>query len=139
VNSPGKTAVVDHILCPFNSITKEIFFQEIITTSYDVYFEGKKVARDTISADVRDMLYSKGFSFIKPRETVFRARRRVFGIEISVQRNYKKKEIKELVIAIPSSSQSELLEKRRIIISGIKAILPNIELKIATSDKYVRC
>jgi hypothetical protein len=131
--------VVDHILCPYTPITKEIFFREIQSDIYNIAKDGKNVAAQQLSKELREKLISMGFVLERSTKTDLEARKKVFGITISIQKNLQGKEIKELVIAVPSASQAELIKKREIMINGIKAVIPNLELKIATADKYVRC
>lgn len=138
-SAPSSPAVVDHISCPYTPEVEKIFFHQIKRDGYDISYKGKKVVRQTISIEDRKYLAPKGFGFTKSRKTDLKAKRRIFEIDIGVQKNYDDGKIKELVISVPSSSQEERLEKRKTIVSGIKAIIPDIDVKVATSDKFVRC
>lgn len=138
-SAPSKPVVVDHILCPFTPVIKAIFLREDDKYSYEIYFKGKKIAKQDVSKQLISELTDKGFTFIMVPNKRLTARSHVFGINIGVQKNCQGKQIKELVISVPAASHTEMLEKRKIIISGINAIAPGIQLKVTTSDKFVRC
>jgi hypothetical protein len=139
VSEIDKPTVVDHILIPYTPITKELFLKESKSSSFEIYYKNKKVANQFVSKELRDSLSKNGFSFIKNERTVLKSRHKVFGIKISVQRNLQDGEIKELVIGIPSSNQTELIKKREVFLSEIKDLLPDIDVRLSTSDKFVRC
>lgn len=131
--------VVDHVLCPYNPITKEIFLKEKQSTITDIYKGGKKIASQQVSTALKERLTKMGFELTRSTKNNLEARKRVFGIKISVQKNYEGKEIRELVISVPSATQAEVMKKREIMINGIKSIVPDLDIKVATADKYVRC
>jgi hypothetical protein len=139
VSSQGKTNIVDHILIPYNKIVEEIFIEKVPSGKYNMFDNGKFVNRVEFSKKLMEYLQGKDFQFYPDNLTYLRARRSVFGIEMTIQKNYQGDKIKELVLAIPSQTYPELLNKREIIITGLTSIIPGINIQISTADKYVRC
>jgi hypothetical protein len=139
VSEIDKPTVVDHILIPYTPITKELFLKESKSSSFEIYYKKKRVANQFVSKELRDSLSKNGFSFIKTERTVLKSRNKVFGIKITIQRNLDEDKIKELVIGIPSSNQTELIKKREVFLNELKTLVPDLEVRLSTSDKFVRC
>jgi len=142
----ARVKIVDHILIPYNGrLMKDLFFENRTTEAQDIYYKGEKIAGQYVSDDLKQALEAVGFKF-NPR-TVNRlySRRMVFGVRVNIQKNWEddvnkaKAKIKEVVIAINSSTQKEANVKRDAIVNALEDKFPGIKLQVAVSDKVINC
>lgn len=139
VSNQGKTQTIGHIMFPYSPVIAAIFLKEVPSNQKDIFFDGKKITTQQVSKKLEKLLIEKGFTLHKTNKKVLEGRDKVCGIPISTSKNYKGKEIKELLVVIKASSPEELAEKKKILISGIQKWMPNIKYKQSTADKFVRC
>ncbi len=138
MSNQDKPQVIEHIAFPFTPITKEIFLKEVPTSKKDIYIGDKKIATQQVSKKMVVFLKSRGFNVVPSSKKDLDGRNKVFGVKISVSKDYDGDKIKELLITIPAKTHEELIEKKRVLLSGISSIA-NIKYKHATTDKFVRC
>jgi len=138
MSSQDKKEVIEHIIYPYTPLTKDIFLKEVYANEQDVFLNGKKVATQQVSKKLREFLVKHNFTIAPTPKKHLEGRKKIYGIPISVSKNYQGTTIKELLITIYAETQEELIEKRKIIISGVKSVT-NVSCKYATSDKFVRC
>ncbi len=138
MSSQDKPAVIEHIAFPFTPITKELFLKEKLSSQVEIYFGDRKVATQVISKEFKSFLEEHNFRFVQPTKKHLVGRTKVFGVDITVSKNYKGNIIKELLITIPAKTHEELIKKKEVLLNGIKSVA-DINYKHATTDKFVRC
>ncbi len=138
MSSQDKPAVIEHIAFPFTPITKEIFLKETPSNRMDIYIGEKKIVTQQISKEMKAFLDQRGFRLVNSNQKHLEGRKKVFGVNLTVSKNYKGTTIKELLITIPAKTHEELIEKKKILLSGIASIT-DVKYKHATTDKFVRC
>ena len=138
MSSQDKPSVIEHIAFPFTPITKELFLMERPSAQMDIYFEDRKVATQVISKKFKSFLESHKFRLVQTTKKHLNGRTKVFGVRITVSKNYKGNTIKELLITIPATTHELLIKRKEILLNGIKSVT-DINYKHATTDKFVRC
>lgn len=139
VNSQDKPTAIGHIIFPYTPIVKQIFLEEVISYQTDIFLNDKRVTTQQVSTKLQRLLTEKGFSVKRSEKRKLKPRNTVCGIEITIQKNFQGKTLKEIVVGVPAFNSVDLVVKQQKLIKEIREIVPDIKFEYSVADKFVRC
>lgn len=140
MNQKDKITHIKELHIPYSIMVREILFKKSSGNKRDVVLKGNVIGSAVITKRISSILQLKGYKVIRGSDIRYNPRRSVFGVPVKVQRETGDKgKTLSVTVTIRAISAEDMAKKRNIIVNNISALIPDIDIKEQTKEKFKEC
>ena len=134
---PSSPVAIEHIVIPYSKEVATLFLRTGKDRGQIITYNGKYIATQDVTKKLELELLKLGYVLKYVNKLKHDTRCNVFGIHVSISKNYDGKEIKEFIVTLSAASYEELIINKPKLFTELDS--QNSSYRTATSEKFVRC